>query len=170
MIRPGDTLPILDILLLRSSMVLHSLVEDSPAVAAHRFLSAEGRQIVRAMGNRIRLNEETSFDRFVTSPFPDAVQTAELFADRVDYVGLIEVLPALAGDVPPQVTAKMLLARGSSIVVVGDEPSLSALGAFLVGRPTFPPLVHGQVSVIKDRQPAWCLRPGDPVKSLLLVA
>lgn len=157
----------MNIFLLRSSLA----ADDSPSTPeAHRFLSPEGRQIIRALGNRLRLNEEPSFDRFVTSPFPAAVQSAELFADRTDYVGLIEVLPSLAGNVPPQVIAPLLLARGTSIVVVGDEPSLSALGAFLIGRPTFPPLLHGQVSVIENRQPAWCLRPGDPVKSLLLVA
>ena len=168
----GRYIGAVDILLLRSSIVVRDpSAEASPEIPeAHRFLSAEGRQIVRALGNRLRLNEEPSFDRFVTSPFAAAVQSAELFADRVDYVGVIEVLPALAGNVPPQVIAPLLLARGSSIVVVGDEPSLSALGAFLVGRPTFPPLVHGQVSLIRDRQPAWCMRPGDPVKSLLLVA
>ena len=98
------------------------------------------------------------------------MQTAELFADRVDYVGIIEVLPALSNNVPPQVIAPLLLARGSSIVVVGDEPSLSNLGAFLIGRPTFPPLMHAQVSVIRDRQPAWCLRPGEITRQLLLVA
>ena len=134
------------------------------------FLSIEGRQLVRALGSRIRLNEEPTFDRFVTSPAPAAVQTAELFADRVDYVGVVEVLPALAGGVPPQVVAGLLLARGSSIVVVGDEPALSALGAFLVGRPTFPPLVPSQVSVIRDHQPGWCFRPGEVGRSLLLVA
>jgi phosphohistidine phosphatase SixA len=133
-------------------------------------LSLEGRQIVRALGNRIRLNEEPSFDRFVTSAAPAAVQTAELFADRVDYIGVIEVLPALSGAVPPDVAAKQLLSRGESIVVVGDEPFLSALGAFLVGRPTFPPLVHAQVSIIKDRTPAWCFRPGEVGRSQLLVA
>jgi len=156
-----------DIFLLRTSLA----EDDSPSVPhANRYLSAEGRQIVRALGNKLRLSEEPSFDRFVTSPLAAAVQTAELFADRVDYVGVIEVLPTLGTTVPPQVIAPMLLARGSSIVVVGDEPALSALGAFLVGRPTFPPLLHGQVSVIKDRQPAWCLRPGDTTRSLLLVA
>lgn len=133
-------------------------------------LSLDGRQIVRALGNRIRLNEEPSFDRFVTSPLPAAVQTAELFADRIDYIGVIEVLPALGGGVPPDVVAKQLLARGESIMVVGDEPFLSALGAFMVGRPTFPPLVHAQVSIIKDRTPAWCFRPGETGRSQLLVA
>ena len=156
----------MDIFLVRSSLA----IDDASVPEAHRHLSAEGRQIIRALGNKLRLSEEPSFDRFVTSPLPAAMQTAELFADRVDYVGVIEVLPALANNVPPQVIAPLLLARGSSIVVVGDEPALSNLGAFLVGRPTFPPLMHAQVSVIRDRQPAWCLRPGELARQLLLVA
>jgi len=156
-----------DIFLLRSSIA----ADDSPAVnEAHRHLSIEGRQLIRALGNKLRLSEEPSFDLIFTSPHATATQTAELFADRTDYVGVIEVMPALAGGVPPQVIAPLLLSRGSSIVVVGDEPSLSNLGAFLVGRPTFPPLLHAQVSVIRDRQPAWCLRPGETTRSLLLVA
>lgn len=155
----------MDVLLLRCGVS-----GDESAPEGHRFLSAEGRQVVRALGSTLRLVAESSFDRFVTSPAPAAVQTAELFADRVDYVGVIEVLPQLAGRVPPEVVAPALLARGSSIVVVGDEPFLSSLGAFLVGRPTFPPLVHGQVSAIANRQPAWALRPGESVKSLLLIA
>lgn len=136
----------------------------------HGFLSLEGRQTIRALGNKLRLNEEPSFDRFVTSPLPAAIQTAELFADRVDYVGLVEVLPGLAKDVPPQVVAPLLFASGTTIAVVGEEPGLSALGAFLVGRPTFPPLLPAQVSLIRDRQPAWCWRPGEMGRSQLLVA
>jgi phosphohistidine phosphatase SixA len=156
----------LDIFLLRSSIC----VDDSPEVpAAHRYLSLEGRQIVRALGNKIRLTEEPSFDRFITSPHASAVQTAELFADRTDYVGAIEVLPLLAAATPPSVIAPLLLARGETLVVVADEPVLASIGAFLVGRPTFPPAVHSQVSVIKDRKPAWCLRPGEE-RQLLLVA
>ncbi len=134
------------------------------------YLSLEGRQMVRALGNKLRLNEEPSFDRFVTSPAPAAIQTAELFADRVDYVGVVEVLPALANDVPPQVAAPLLFASGTTVAVIGDEPGLSALGAFLVGRPTFPPLVPSQVSLIRDRQPMWCWRPGEIGRSQLLVA
>lgn len=149
----------MDLALLRASLV----TDDG-------YLSLEGRQIIRALGNRIRLNEEPSFDRLVTSPQPACVQTAELFADRVDYIGLVEVLPALSGNVPPEVVAKQLLARGTNILVVGDEPFLSALGAFLIGRPTFPPLVPAQVSIIKDRAPAWCFRPGETGRSQLLVA
>lgn len=148
----------MDIFLLRSSL------------AEGGSLSLDGRRLVRALGNKLRLTEEPSFDRMITSPVPAAVQTAELFADRVDYTGVVEVLPSLSGNAPPQVVAPILLAHGTSIVVVGDEPELSALGAFLIGRPTFPQLVHSQVSVIHDRQPAWRLRPGDPERLSLLVA
>jgi phosphohistidine phosphatase SixA len=147
-----------DIFLLRSS------------IAEGGALSLEGRQIVRALGNKLRLSDEPSFDRMLTSPVPAAVQTAELFADRLDYVGVIELLPSLSGNAPPQVIAPLLLARGTSIVVVGDEPELSALGAFLIGRPTFPPLVHAQVSLIRERKPEWFLRPGEMERRVLLVA
>lgn len=144
--------------------------EDEQKPERARFLSLEGRRIVRALGNKIKMTEEPVFDRVVVSPSPASVQTAELFADRVDYVGMIEVLPELETGVPAQVAAPIILARGERVLVVTDEPSLSMLGAFLVGRPTFPPLQRGQVSVIVDRAPAWCLRPGDLARSLLLVA
>lgn len=157
----------MEIYLLRSSLV----TDDSPSIPeAQRWLSLEGRQIVRAIGNKIRLTEEPCFDRFITSPSPAAVQTAELFADRTDYVGVIETLPLLAANAPASVIAPLLLSRGTSMVVVADEPVLASVGASLVGRPTFPPALHAQVSVIKDRQPAWCLRPGELGHQLLLVA
>ncbi|MBX3215017.1 MAG: hypothetical protein KF850_23485 [Labilithrix sp.] len=157
----------MEIYLLRSSLV----IGDAPSVPeAERGLSLEGRQIVRAIGNKIRLTEEPSFDRFVTSPRPAAVQTAELFADRTDYVGVVETLPLLAADTPASVIVPLLLARGGRMVVVADEPLLASVGAFLVGRPTFPPALHAQVSVIQDRKPAWCLRPGELGRQLLLVA
>lgn len=144
---------------------------DPTLPGAHRFLPLDARQVIRAIGTKIRLTEEPSFDRVFTSPHPYAVQTAELFADRTDYVGVIEVLPLLASaDAPPSVIAPTLLERGQRVLVVADEPALSALGAFLVGRPTFPPAMPGQISVIKNREPQWCLRPGEIGRQLLLVA
>jgi phosphohistidine phosphatase SixA len=138
------------------------------ALADGAHLSSDSRQIVRAIGNKLRNLDEPNFDRFVVSPLPAAIQTAELFADRVDYVGVIEVLPSLANEIPPQIIVPILLARGASIVVVGDEPYLSSLGAFLIGRPTFPQLQPAQLSCIENRQPAWCLRAGELGKSQLL--
>ncbi len=157
----------MDVFLLRPSLAAN----ESPAVAeTHRFLGAEGRQAIRALGHRASVTERLAFDRIVTSPSIVAVQTAELFAERVDYVGVVEVLPSLASGIPPEIAAPLLLARGSAIVVVADEPALSTLGAFLIGRPTFPPLLRGQLSAIENRSPAWCLRPGEVGRSLLLVA
>jgi phosphohistidine phosphatase SixA len=158
-----------DIYLVRSSMTA-AAADETQTPEAHRFLSLEGRQVIRAAGNKLRLTEEPAIDRFVTSPLAAAVQTAELFADRTDYVGLIEVLPGLGGNTPASVIVQILLERGTSIVVVADEPLLATIGAFLVGRPTFPPSVHGQVSLIQDRKPAWCHKPGEHGRSLLLVA
>jgi len=146
------------------------LVRTSLIDVGSAHLSLEGRQVIRALGNKLRLTEEPTFDRFVVAPDFSAVQTAELFADRTDYVGLIEVLPTLTPDAPASVVASALLTRGTSVVVVADEPVLANIGAFLVGRPTFPPALHAQVSLVRDRQPAWALRPGETARSLLLVA
>jgi hypothetical protein len=157
------------------------LLRTSLSAEGGSHLSLEGRQIIRAVGNKLRLTEEPSFDAFVTSPHPAAVQTAELFADRTDYIGLVETMAALGeptsswggdkrGATPASVIVPALLSRGSTIVVVADEPLLATIGAFLVGRPTFPPAIPAQVSVIKDRHPAWCLKPGELTKSQLLVA
>ena len=132
--------------------MLNFLVRN--ALAEGPSLSLEGRRVIRAIGNKLRLDESPTFDRILSGPAPASVQTAELFSDRVDFLGAVEIVPSLAGGVPPQIVAPALLASGDLIAVVGDEPSLSALGAFLVGRPTFPPLLHAQISVIEDRRPA----------------
>jgi phosphohistidine phosphatase SixA len=136
---------------------------------AHRFLTQEGRRLVRALGTKL-LDYQPSFDRIVVSPSPAAVQTAELFAERVDFMSVIEVLPSLSPGAPPQVAGALLLTRGESIVVVADEPGLSNLGAFLVGRTSFPPGVPAQLSVIRDRRPEWYQRPDDIGRGTLLVA
>lgn len=135
-------------------------------------LSSEGRQAVRQIGQKIQMTEEPNFGRVVCAPTPAAVQSAELFADRTDYIGVVEVL-ALLGDptTPASVIAPLLLAStAETILVVADEPLLATIGAFLVGRPTFPPSLHAQVSVVDGRTPLWMLRPGQLGKQQLLIA
>lgn len=150
-------------------LVRAGLTAGDPS-APEQHLSPEGRQVVRQVATSLARLESPSFDRVVCAPSFACAQTAELFAERVDYLGVVEALAGLAAGVPPEVAAREILARGDAVAVVADEPYLSALGAFLVGRPTFPPLLHGQVSVLEDRRPAYCLRPGDQVRSLLLLA
>jgi phosphohistidine phosphatase SixA len=145
------------------------LLRASLCAAQTNFLSLEGRQWVRAMGTRVKNTEAPAFDALLMSSEPASVQTAEIFAERVDFLGQPEIVPGLLGGAPAELLGKTVLSRGGSVLVVADEPALSALGAFLVGRPTFPPPGHAQVSVIVDRQPAFCLRPGELARALLLV-
>ena len=95
--------------------------DDASKSERARFLTLEGRRIVRALGNKIKMTEEPIFDRVLASPDAASVQTAELFADRVDYVGVVEVMPELETGVPPQVAAPLLLARGERVLVVTAE-------------------------------------------------
>lgn len=159
----------MDVYLLRASLPN----EDGP----NGFLSAEGRRLVRAVGTKLKNATPTDFPedigRVLVAPHLASVQTAELFAERIDFIGVIEVLPALAAGVPAQVAGGHLVGlatAASRTLVVADEPALSALGAWLVGRPTFPPLRHAQVSAILDRRPAWYQRADTGERLPLLVA
>jgi phosphohistidine phosphatase SixA len=142
-------------------------------------LSPLGRQLARAIGHKIRTGFAPRFSHFVSSAAPCCVQSAELFAERTDYLGIIEIWPELGGGVPEPLLAKRILALGhlgtvtaahNAIVLVGDEPWLSALGAVLVGRPTFPQLMHAQISMVSGGQPAWFFRPDAAAQAPLLVA
>jgi phosphohistidine phosphatase SixA len=79
-------------------------------------------------------------------------------------------MPSLAPGVPPRAAAAELASRGASVAVVGHEPSMSALGALLSGRPSFPPFRTGQVSLIEDGQPVWWLDPETLQIDRLLIA
>jgi len=60
-----------DVFLLRTALT----EGDLSAPEANRFLSAEGRQIVRALGNRLRLSDQPRFTRFFTRPLARLSQT-----------------------------------------------------------------------------------------------
>ena len=157
----------MDIFLVRRS-ALHNASDDTAEAA--RFLSLEGRQWARAVASRVKQDESPELSAILTSPIAACVQSAELFADRVDYLGAITVLPALAGDVPAKVLGAQLSARAAHIAIVADEPTLSALGAFFVGRPSFPLSLPGQICLLRDHQPEWYWRPDAMVRAPLLVA
>jgi phosphohistidine phosphatase SixA len=58
----------------------------------------------------------------------------------------------------PQVAARQLANRGESVLVVGHEPSISALGALLLGRPSFPPFRTAQACAIENGAPTFAAR------------
>ena len=144
-------------------------IDEGPGLSDEaRYLSKKGRKIVREVGRVLR-SLGVEFDAILTSPLVRAVQTAELLAERTDFVEVIEALPSLAPGVTPRIAAGELASRGVHVAVVGHEPGLSMLGAYLTGRPSFPPLRKAQVSVVQDGKPLWFIHPETMEKERLLI-
>jgi len=122
-----------------------------------RWLSARGREAARGLARLLR-EQAVVVDAIVTSPLPRAAQTAELLAAGLDYLGVVEVLPALAPGCHPRRAAEALPAKGEAIAVVGHEPGISALGAFLLGRPSFPPFRTAQCAALVNGAPTFTAR------------
>ena len=124
----------------------------------YRYLTEHGRRKCREVGRLLR-EAGVTFDAVCTSPLVRAVQTAELIADAVDYLGTVESNTVFAPGTMPDVTCKALLQRGQSVLLVGHEPNMSSLAAFLAGTPGFAPFRTGQVSLFHRRKPMWKLHP-----------
>lgn len=110
------------------------------------------------MGRLLR-EAEVRFDVVLTSPLVRAVQTAELLSEAVGYLGVIEAHVGLSPGAQPEVVAAELLARDGAVAVFGHEPSISALAAYLSGRPSFASFLPGQVCFLESHQPVWKLHP-----------
>ena len=146
----------------------HAVDEDGLLRDEQRYLSARGRRAAREVGHVLH-QAQVQVDAILTSPLVRAVQTAELLADMLDFTDVIEVLPALVPGVPPRLVATELAVRGAAVAVIGHEPSISSLGALLVGIPAFPPMRPAQVSLIEDGRPQWFIHPETLAKERLLV-
>ena len=86
------------------------------------------------------------------------MQTAELIAQGLDYLAHIASWRCLEPSAQPRVAANLLPTVGVNVVVVGHEPSISALGAFILGRPSFPPFRTAQCCAIEDGKPTFTAR------------
>ena len=92
------------------------------------------------------------------SPLPRAVQTAELVAAGIDYLGAISSWRCLEPAAQPRVAGTEIARAGEAVLVVGHEPSISAIGAYLMGRPSFPPFRTAQCCAIEDGKPTFTAR------------
>jgi phosphohistidine phosphatase len=155
----------------RIYLVRHAhAVEEGPRVSdEHRWLTARGRRAAREVGARLH-SEGVTIDAVLTSPLVRAVQTAELIAERLAFTEVIEALPPLSPGVPPRIAAAEFASRGAAVLVVGHEPSISGLGAFLCGRPSFPPFKKAQVMAVDDGRAQWALDPDTLQIDRLLIA
>jgi len=131
--------------------------EDVAGRDDDRWLSGRGREAARGLAKLLR-EAQVEPDAIVTSPLPRAVQTAELLANGLDYLGVIHVVPALRPGIPPRLAAAELAALGASVVIVGHEPTLSGLAALLCAVPAFPSFRTAQACAIENGAPVFTSR------------
>ena len=134
-----------------------AVAESVAGTDEDRWLSPRGREAARGLARLLR-EQKVELDAVVSSPLPRAVQTAELVADGIDYLGPIEILRGLAPGAHPRRAAEEIAIRGGAVAVVGHEPGISALGALLLGLPAFPQLRTAQACAIEDGAPTFTAR------------
>lgn len=122
--------------------------EDVAGCDADRWLSPRGREAARGLARLLR-EQGVALDAIVSSPLPRAVQTAELVAAGLDYLGPIAVDAALAPGCHPRPVVDRLHDHGAAVAVVGHEPTIASLAAILIGRPAFPAFRTAQCAAIE---------------------
>jgi phosphohistidine phosphatase len=122
----------------------------------HRHLTPVGRRQARGIGDRLRWHDCMP-THIWSSPLVRAVQTAELVAAGLASDVPVETMPALAPDDSPRSVIAVLaqLPADASVILIGHEPGLSAVGALLVGQPEFASLAKAQAARIDDGALRW---------------
>ncbi len=131
--------------------------EEDAGSDRDRWLSQRGREGARILGKLLR-EQRIEPDAILCSPLPRAVQTAELIAQSIDYIGVIRSRRCFEPAAQPGVGANEAMAAGGSVIVVGHEPSISGLGAHLLGLPAFPQFRTAQCCAIENGKPTWTAR------------
>ena len=144
---------------MRIYLVRHgdAVPEEDAGSDRDRWLSAKGREGARILGRLLR-EQHVEPDVILSSPLPRAVQTAELLAQSLDYLGVVTSLRCLEPSAHPRMAASEIMARGMSVLVVSHEPAISSLGAHLLGRPAFPQFRTAQCCAIEDGKPTFSAR------------
>jgi phosphohistidine phosphatase len=133
--------------------------EEDAGSDRDRWLSSRGREAVRILGRLLR-EQKVEPQVIVSSPLPRAVQTAELLAHAFDHFGPIVTLRCLEPGAHPRMAVNQVLAAaGSSVLIVSHEPTISGLGATLLGRPAFPNFRTAQCCAIERGKPTFTARP-----------
>jgi phosphohistidine phosphatase len=131
--------------------------EEEAGSDRDRWLSPHGREAARVLGRLLR-EQAVAPDTILSSPLPRAVQTAELLAQGLDYLGPVSALRCLEPAAQPRVASSAILTAGASVLVVSHEPAISTLGAFLLGLPAFPQFRTAQCCAIENGKPTFTAR------------
>ena len=144
---------------MRIYLVRHAdaVPEEEAGSDRDRWLSPRGREAARILGRLLR-EHHVAPDAIVSSPLPRAVQTAELVAASLDYLGSIASWRSLEPGAMPRLAANAIGASGLAVIVVSHEPTISSLGGFLLGRPSFPPFRTAQCYALEDGKPTFTAR------------
>ena len=145
---------------MRVILVRHAeaVPEEDAGSDRDRWLSARGREMARGLARLLR-EQKVEPDAVISSPLPRAVQTAELLAGGLDYLGPIQSWRCLEPGAHPRVAGGEIAASGAQIaIVVSHEPTISALGAYLAGKPAFPQFRTAQACALDGRQPVFSAR------------
>ncbi len=155
---------------MRIYLVRHgdAVPEEDAGSDRDRWLSERGREAARVLARLLR-EQRVELDAILTSPLPRAVQTAELVAHGLDFLGPIVARRALEPAAQPRVAANEIAAAGGSVLVVSHEPAVSSLAAHLLGLPAFPGFRTAQCCAITSGKPVFSARADlGVVESLLL--
>jgi phosphohistidine phosphatase len=122
----------------------------------YRHLTARGREQARALGDRLRWHDCVP-TQIWTSPLVRAVQTAELVATGLTSTISIEVTIDLApeGSARDLVAALRTLPSDAAVMLVGHEPSISAIGTLLLEAKNFTALDKAEAARIVDGTLRW---------------
>lgn len=98
-----------------------------------RYLTPEGRAYFRKTA-RTMLKRGVEPSLILTSPLVRAVQTADILAEALDYIGPVQVTEELSPGFDPAALRKLLdtFRQADELVLVGHEPDLSGVVAFLL--------------------------------------
>jgi len=131
--------------------------EEDAGSDRDRWLSSRGREQARVLGRLLR-EQGVLPDAILVSPLPRAAQTGELLAASLDYLGVVTSLRCLEPSAHPKVAVDAIRAVGEAVIVVSHEPVISAIGAFLLGRPAFPQFRTAQCCALEGGKPTFTAR------------
>jgi phosphohistidine phosphatase SixA len=114
-------------------------------------------EAARALGWRLRWHDCTPTAVW-TSAHELAGLTARALIEILDWQGPIEVPPGLGpihGDPIGLARALADVAADAVVLLVGHEPTLTALARILAGGEALPPLAEGEALRVDDGEPRW---------------
>ncbi len=146
-------------------LVRHAHAIEEARTDEERWLTPKGRAAARSIVAKL---EELKIKptKIFTSPLVRAVQTAEFLALIDGFDGVVEVRSAMAPDRATATAQAALLDECDSrdtVMLVGHEPSISALAGHLLSVKRFPSFRKGAVCLIRrkdgDNEFEWLLSP-----------